>query len=314
MTAAVVAVTGATGFLGRHLVRALDQGGFRPRVLARRDVVAPEWSGLETELVVGDLGSTASLDRLCAGADVVIHVAGLIKARSRVEFDRVNALGTRAVAEAARKAEARFLLVSSLAARAPSLSDYAASKRAGEEAARSVIGEDLTIVRPPAIYGPGDLETLGLFRLAQTSPWLPVLDPKARMALIHVEDAASQIADLVRQWRPGTFALSDARSSGYGWTDLMRAAGAAVGRQPKTMRIPTALISGAGWVSQTWSSLTGTVSILSPGKAREILHLDWSLSDAERVPGALATRYQIDDGFAHSVNWYRKHGLLVTVR
>jgi len=313
MTSGVVAITGATGFLGRHLVRTMAEGGWTVRILARRDIVAPEWSGLEPELVVGDLTSAAGLDRLCAGAEVVIHVAGLIKARSRDEFDRVNVLGARAVASAAQKAGARVMLVSSLAARAPELSDYAASKRGGEDEVRAIIGSHLTVVRPPAIYGPGDMETLDLFRLAQRSPWLPVLDARARMALIHVEDAAAQIADLARAWRPGTFALSDARPDGYGWDELMQAAGRAVGRQPRLIRVPDGLITAIARLSQVWSRATRTVSIFTPGKAREILHRDWSLSEAERVPGALATRYQIDAGFAHSVSWYRKRGFLVTV-
>jgi len=313
MPSRVVAITGATGFLGRHLVRTMADGGWTVRILARRDIIAQEWAGLEPELIVGDLASTAGLDRLCTGADVVIHAAGLIKAKSRDEFDRVNVLGARAVASAAQRAGARVMLVSSLAARSPALSDYAASKRGGEDAVRAIVGSHLTVVRPPAIYGPGDMETLDLFRLAQTSPWLPVLDARARMALIHVEDAAAQIADLARHWRPGTFALSDARSEGYGWDEVMQAAGRAVGRQPRLIRVPDGLITAIARLSQTWSRVTGTVSIFTPGKAREILHRNWSLSEAECVPGALATRYQIDAGFSHSVSWYRKREFLVTV-
>ena len=198
MTKAVVAVTGATGFLGRHLVRALAQDGWTPRVLVRRDPIHPLWRDLEVEVVVGDLKTPGGLDRLCRGAEVVIHVAGLIKAASLEGFNVVNRDGARAAAAASKAAGARFILVSSLAAREPRLSNYAASKRAGEDAARE-IRPDALIVRPPAIYGPGDTETLGLFKIAAQSPVLPVLSPDARVAMIHVQDAAAKLAAFCRQ-------------------------------------------------------------------------------------------------------------------
>ncbi len=311
MSVGVVAVTGATGFLGRHLVRVLAAQGWTVRILARRDVVGDDWAGLEPQVVIGGLGDHGALARLCAGASVVIHVAGLIKARSRAEFDSVNVAGARAVAAAAAAAGSRMIMVSSLAAREPALSDYAASKRAGEEVARAVIGETLTIVRPPAIYGPGDMETLELFKVAQTSPWLPVLDPRARLALVHVEDAARQISDLALNWRPGTFALSDDRHDGYSWREVMTAAAAAVGKKPRLKRIPTGLVTAIAHLSGALSFTARKNSIFTSGKAREMLHLDWSLSATEIVPGAIVPRYGIDSGFTQSVCWYRANRFLV---
>jgi uncharacterized protein YbjT (DUF2867 family) len=173
----VVAVTGATGFLGRRLVKVLGEQGWTVRVLARRDITDPAWLGLEPQLVIGDLANSRALAALCDGAQVVVHVAGLIKARSRAVFDRANVEGSRQVALAAKTAGARLVLVSSLAAREPNLSDYAGSKRGGEDAAREIMGGDLTIVRPPAIYGPGDVETLRLFEMASKSPVLPAFRP-----------------------------------------------------------------------------------------------------------------------------------------
>jgi len=313
MSRGVVAVTGATGFLGRHLVGALFAQGWTVRVLSRRDIIDPDWRGLEPQIVIGGLSDRAALDRLSVGATLVIHVAGLIKARSRAEFDRTNLDGARDVALAARAAGARLVLVSSLAAREPSLSDYAASKRGGEEAAREVIGDALTIVRPPAIYGPGDMETLGLFKAAQSSPVLPALDPAARIAMIHVEDAVAAITGLAVDHRSGVFALSDARTDGYSWTEVMTAAARAVGKTPHIARTPTWLIRGLARLSEGVSLANGKISIFTTGKAREMLHLDWSVSDNETLPGAIAPRYGIDSGFAQSVQWYRAKGFLVAV-
>ncbi len=167
----LVAVTGATGFLGRRLVRVLAEQGWTVRILARRDITDPAWRDLEPQLVIGDLANTAALATLCDGADCVVHLAGPIKARDRAAFDRANVEGARRVAQAAKTAGARLILVSSLAAREPQLSDYAGSKRGGEDAAREIFGGDLTIVRPPAIYGPGDVETLRLFKMASKRPF-----------------------------------------------------------------------------------------------------------------------------------------------
>ena len=306
----LVAVTGATGFLGRHLVRILAADGWTVRVLARRDVTDDAWRGITPQLVIGDLANAKALVTLCAGAEVVVHVAGLIKAASRAQFDQANTEGARQVALAAQAAGARFILVSSLAAREPQLSDYAASKRGGEDAARAVFGDALTVVRPPAIYGPGDVETVRLFQAAASSPVLPVLDPAARLAVVHVEDAAVRIADLVKMPRPGVFGLSDDRPEGYGWREIMVAASNAVGTSPRLLLIPAWVIKSLAQLSKWVSAMTGKASIITPGKARELLHADWSLSSNDPIPDFPPTRYPLSEGFAQSVQWYRSEGWL----
>jgi nucleoside-diphosphate-sugar epimerase len=310
MTRGVVAITGATGFLGRHLATVLAANGWRVRVLARRDVVDPAWRDLEPQVVAGDLADTAALAALCDGAELTIHAAGLIKARSRATFDRVNVEGSRRVAQAVQAAGSRLIQVSSLTAREPALSDYAASKRAGEEAARSVIGDALLVVRPPAIYGPGDVETLRLFRAAATSPILPTLAPGARVAVVHVEDAARQIAALAAAKATGVFALSDARTDGYAWAELMEAAAEAVGSSPRLARIPEAALALVGASAGLMSRLSGQASILGPGKVRELRHLDWSLAVGEIAPLRPPPKFTLQTGFAQSVRWYRTQGWL----
>lgn len=304
MSGKLAAVTGATGFLGRHLVRGLAQNGWTVRVLARRDVLCPEWRGFEPQVVIGDVRDADALRRLCGGADVVIHAAGLIKAPNRAAFDAVNRDGAKTAALAAKAANARMILVSSLAAREPALSDYAASKRAGEEAARAILGEDLSVVRPPAIYGPGDRETAPIFAAAQGLPFLPVFDPAARLCLIQVEDAAAQIARFAAEPRGGIFALSDARREGYSWTEVMTAAAVAVGRQPRLIAIPHWTI---GLAAHMCAFLTGGRAIFGPGKAREMLHPDWSVAGGD-VLDLPPPRFGLTEGFAKAVVWYRRRG------
>ncbi|MET0338597.1 MAG: SDR family NAD(P)-dependent oxidoreductase [Caulobacter sp.] len=309
---ALAAVTGATGFLGRRLVLALAEAGFEVRCLMRRDPVHPLWRDIEPQIVIGSLSDEAALERLCAGADVVVHCAGLIKARNRAEFDAVNLDGAVAMANAATRMapSAPFLLISSLVAREPDLSHYAASKRAGEEAVAALLGDRLTIVRPPAIYGPGDVETFALFKAAATAPFLPVFDSAARIALVHVEDAAAQIAALAKLPEPGaTIALCDKNLAGYGWRDLMQAAAESVGRRPVLVKLPAGVVKLVGMLGSL-AAKGSSAAMLTSEKAREILHPDWSVSPKEHNDRLPASQYGLKDGFIQTVRWYRKNGWL----
>ncbi|MDB5481901.1 MAG: epimerase [Caulobacteraceae bacterium] len=305
----LAAVTGATGFVGRRLVHALGAAGWRVRVLVRPSG-AGLWVNADTEVVSGDLDDAAALESLAYGTDVVVHVAGLIKARSRAAFFDVNVEGARRMARAV--GEGRMVLLSSLAARAPGLSDYAASKRAGEEAARSVLGERLTVLRPPAIYGPGDRETLALFQLAATAPCLPTpASAAARLALVHVDDVAAGVLQrLDGLWSPGVFALGGARPAGYGWREIFETAAAAMGRRALLAPVPDALIQFAASASEFLAGLRGEPAIFTRGKARELLHDDWSVSAAELPPGSPPPSLELRLGFERTVAWYRQAGWL----
>ncbi len=252
-------------------------------------------------MIQGDLHDPAALAALCADAQVVIHGAAIVKARIAGEFQRVNVDGARRLAEAAR---GPVMLISSLAAREPGLSPYAASKRAAETAMAEVLGARLTVVRPPAIYGPADRELLPLFQAAAVSPILPLLSPGARLAVIHVEDAARQIAALAARPTGGIWALSDDRPDGYSWSEVMTEAAAACGRSPRLMAIPAGVVRGVGGLGDLAAALGGN-PMLTSGKTRELLHPDWTLGAGERAPGLPPCAYPLPKGFAHTVAWYR---------
>jgi len=276
-------------------------------VLARRDPGDADWRGLGLEVVPGDMADTQALARLASGADVVIHTAGLVKARSRAAFDAVNVEGARRLAEAARDAP-HVVMVSSLTAREPQLSHYSASKAAGEVAMAAVLGDRLTIARPCAIYGPGDRELLPVFQAAAASPILPLLDARARVAMIHVEDAARQIAALATE-PPASrrVALSDSRPDGYGWRELMQAAARACGRRPVFAPVPGALVRAIG-ITNDFTMLLGRTPMLSSAKARELLHLNWAVAPEERPWDAPRALCDLDTGFSATVAWYRAAG------
>ena len=306
----VIAVTGATGFLGRHVVTALARTGARIRILARADLPREAWRGLALDVVPGSLEDPAALARLTAGADAVVHAAGLIKARRNADFLRVNRDGTRALAESVRRhaAGSRLVVVSSLAAREPGISEYAASKHAGEEAARDVYRDDpdrLVIVRPPVIYGPWDRGTLALFKAASRT--IVPIAGSGRIAIVHVADAAAAIAQLASgAGEAGLYALADDNPAGYSIRDLMLEAARAIGRPPRFVRIPDRVLLAAGHASTWQGRFRREAPTFSAGKAREILHPDWSVAGDELLPATIhRSCIGIVEGFRETVAWYR---------
>ncbi|MGH8516738.1 MAG: NAD-dependent epimerase/dehydratase family protein [Panacagrimonas sp.] len=310
----LVALTGATGFIGLHLVRTLKAAGHRVRLLVRRTPAAGAWGDATPELVRGALEDERAIDALVTGADAVIHLAGLIKATSRAVFMSVNRDGAASVARRTRALapSAHFLLVSSLAAREPGLSDYAASKRAGENAAREAFGAPITVLRPPAVYGPGDRETLIFFQLARRK-WIPLLGPpEARAAMIHVADLCQLIAALADgPARDAVLTASDARPDGYRWEEVMGAAARAVGNTaPRFIRAPVSLLRAVALAGDA-GRLLGSANMLNSQKLRELRHADWAVPPAEqaRVEG-WAPRFDLDRGFVNAVDGYRAAGWL----
>lgn len=312
--APLAAVTGATGFIGRRLVPALHAGGWRVRLLMRRDPTIPEWRGVHPQIVAGGLAETAALERLVRGADAIIHVAGLIKAARREQFYSVNRDGAAALARIAQQQapHAHLLMLSTLAAREPSLSDYAASKRAGEEAVREIAGEHATIVRPTAVYGPGDRETLAFFQLARFKR-IPLLGARdSRATLIHVDDLVDLLVRLASERPTGAVLTAcDARASGYSWSEVFTTAARAVGnREPRAFHAPAALLRGVAFMGDIGRVL-GTANMLNSQKLRELRHPDWSVPETEiaRAPG-WSPRFTLEAGFIDAVDWYRNAGWL----
>jgi nucleoside-diphosphate-sugar epimerase len=308
-----VAVTGATGFIGPHIVRRLCDD-WQVRILTRR-AVDPSLIGAQVEVVRGDLDDHGSLQRLLDGADAVVHVAGLIKARSRDAFFRANAESVGCLVEIAAAAPRppRFLLMSSLAAREPELSAYAASKRAGETVLIAAGGAlPWTILRPPAVYGPGDRATLPFFRCVRRGIGPVLGSESARLSLIHVEDLANAVGALLADDRgAGLIAEVDDGQGGYGWREMIAVAAAAFGRRARVMRVPMAIPYGLGVLNQALARLPGYTPMLTPGKVREIYHRDWVCD-----PGPIMARTSwrpavpLRQGFAATIAWYRQQGWL----
>ena len=307
----VVAVTGATGFVGAHLIRQLARQGWTVRALTRRPQQTLD-SGIVW--VKGSLEDDRSLAELTKGASACIHVAGAIKGRSRDDFARANIQGTeRVLAACARSGIERFIHVSSLAAREPGLSDYAWSKRQAEEAVRATAQGFWAMVRPPAVYGPGDRETLSLFQAAKLGV-APVPNARARASLIHVSDlSAALIASLEADGSlHGHVAeVHDGQPGGYLQADLYKRIGAALGKRVILVPVPGLLLRGLGQANAVLAPFLGRVPMVTPGKVRELMHPDWSTQDdtLNRLTG-WQPAISAEDGLLSTARWYQAEGWL----
>lgn len=309
----LAAVTGATGFVGTRLVHRLIEAGWSVRILTRRMPTAALTPTAPLEIVLGDLADAAALRRLVTGADAVIHVAGIIKARDPAEFTAANVDGTKAVAAAldAAAPNTRVIHISSLAAREPSLSPYCASKRGGEEAIERISGrQPLTIFRPPAIYGPGDVEILTMFKAASAGicPYPGRQD--TRVSLIHVDDFAAAIvqAAAAPSLPDLRYEIDDAHPRGYSWPEIRTALESTLDRHIRLVRVPRPAMTGIAGLVEVHRRLTGALTVLCLDKVPELYHPDWVVH-GPGVPG-WQPGFDLASGFRDTVNWYRAKGWL----
>lgn len=309
----IVAITGATGFIGRHLVRQFGASGWQVRALTRRLPHDPEYADLRIEAVIGTLEDRRALRRLVQGADAIVHAAGLIKARGHAEFFAANAAGTRHLVDAAIESggSPRFLLLSSIAARHPQVSDYAASKLAGEaELTRLNDVLPWSILRPPAVYGPGDRETLVFFRAVQRRVALMPSGRAARLSLLHAADLAAAAAAVLEapETVRGTYELDDGREGGYRWHELIDIAAGQLSVRPFRFRPPASLLVASAHLSAILHRNSRHPPMFTPDKVRELSVTDWVAHDRS-LCSATAWRPRIDavTGFAETIAWYQLH-------
>jgi nucleoside-diphosphate-sugar epimerase len=280
----VIALTGATGFVGTELAKQLVTTGHRIQALIRPASTWKRPANLDVKWIEGDLADPDSLHRLVEGVTAVVHCAGAVRGATREQFNRVNADGLARLvnAAAAQKPAPRFLLISSLAAREPHLSHYAASKRLGEK----VLVEKSdrlpwAIYRPCAIYGPGDRELLPIFK------WMakgiaPVLGSgNARFSLLFVKD----LAEAVVQWlncccMSDTFELHDGHPGGYSWHDVIGTFKHLRTKSVVSIKMPMALARLVAALNLPVSRALGYAPMLTPGKVRELSHSDWVCDNA----------------------------------
>ena len=299
-----LAITGATGFVGSHLLDVALAAGHEVKALTRRDQPARD----NVEWISGDLDSRSALERLVDQADAVIHVAGAINAPTAAGFEKANVTGTLAMLAAGTAGGVRrFVHVSSLAAREPKLSLYGNSKCKAEDLVMSS-GLDWAIVRPPAVYGPGDKETLELFRMAKLG--LMLMPPKGRVSIIHADDLARLLLTLAGPTAPSSILIEADDGWPGGWThrDFARALAAAVGTKAAVVSSPRFLLRAAAAIDQL---LRGDKAKLTADRAAYFSHRNWVIEPKRACPPHLwQPLIQTTQGLRQTADWYRAQGWL----
>lgn len=267
------------------------------RALVRNPDKAGTLAALGVTLIPGDLDDTAALQSLVADTGAVIHAAGAVRGHCQQDFDRINIHGTRKLLEivAALPQPPRLLLLSSLAAREPELSWYAASKRGGEALLQAHPEIDWLILRPPAVYGPGDKEMLPVFQ-AMSRGIAPVPGAiTARISLIHVNDLVCALITCLETaaTRHRTLTVCDGQENGYNWRDIANLASAEWGRTVRLWQVPARLLDWVAQINVASARLTGRAPMLTPPKLRELRHPNWVV-DNNAITEATAWQPTID--------------------
>lgn len=275
-----IAITGATGFVGGVLLKQLASTGWHIRALVRPTSLPERPNQVVSEWVAGDLEDIVSLRCLVAGVDAVVHCAGAVRGAGLADFERINVDGVARLVLAARAQypQPRFILISSLAAREPHLSHYAASKREGEKTLALNAGSmPWVIFRPPVVYGPGDREMLPLFQWMRRGIAPVIGSAKRRISLLYVEDMAEAIVCYLKQGRGWgrSYEMHDGHLGGYAWEDIIDAIARMDGRTIYRLKIPVPLVRLAATLNLAAMRVCGRAPMLTPGKVRELTHPNW---------------------------------------
>ena len=323
-----VLLTGASGFVGSHILdRLLDRK--IPTVIVLRPSSPRQFIETrlsEVEVRAASLGDPRSLEQAMRGMTHVVHCAGLVKALRTDEFFTVNQLGTRAMVEAANRAEvSRLVHVSSLAAAGPGtpeapareadpprpVSVYGQSKLAAEREIEQGCRTEWVIVRPPAVYGPRDTAFLRLFTSVQSHLLPDIGGGRLALSLVFVNDLAEAIVRCLE--------APEARGRTYFATGAEAVSATQFGRMVAqelgtwTLRLP--LPTGLLWpvcVAQEWvSRLTGKAHLFSRQKYAEMTAPGWVCDGARlRTELGMECGTPLRDGIRQTAAWYRAAGWL----
>ena len=326
-----ILVTGGSGFLGSHIIEQLAGSGRPVRALVRRSSDTKFLRSLRNvELVDGAVDDRASLERAVEGATAVVHSAGLVKARNIEEFLRVNATGTENLLSAClphRTSLKRFVQVSSVTVGGPSdaygnpvsvdatprpVTNYGRSKLAAEKAVLTQKDQlKVTVIRPPAIYGPRDREILAFFKSIKLGV-LPLLgSPQSKLSMTFGPDCARACILAIDAEVPSgsVFAVDD--GAVHTMAELISEAESAMGKRAfLRIPLPRRVVLGAALMSESYGKLTNRAMMLTRDKCNELF--DQWVCDGSKAADQLGFTPSVTfaEGVKRTVDWYRAAGWL----
>lgn len=303
-----IALTGATGFVGSHLLDELLSRGYFVNALARKE--QPPREGVNW--ILGDLQNEGALTELIDGSHVIINVAGLIKAKSANDFMAANSQAVATIKSIVKKSSLNplFIQISSYAAREPQISDYAMSKYQGEEMLK--IGDEIrwTVLRPPGVYGPGDTETLKIFKAIRYGVAFYPASKNNRVSWIHVADLSNAIADLseMENCEKKTFEVDDGTANGYSHEEFFNTTSLLMSKSPLRITVPRVVLYAIGSVNELLGILLNYAPMVSAKKVNEICHDNWTLNTSiDFQKTGWSPKINLKDGLEETLDWYKNN-------
>lgn len=326
-----VLVTGATGFVGSHVADELLKRGYDVRANVRKSSSLRWLDGKKIETVNASLDDTDSLLKAVDGVEMVVHVAGLTSARSKEEFLKGNRDATENLLKAVEKKAPnirRFLHVSSLAAVGPSdslenpvteetpyhpITAYGISKKAAEDVVFSKAASlPVTIVRPPAVYGPRDSAILTVFQTVKSGIAPLIGFDEKRVSLIHIRDLARGIVDAAESDATLGRAYFVSSQDFYTWDEINTLIAQALGKKRLLkIRLPHPLVMTIAGISEFAGRFLKKPPVLNYEKGRDITQAYWTCSiDRANRDFGYEQKVSLRDGIAETTRWYQQHGWL----
>jgi dihydroflavonol-4-reductase len=327
-------VTGANGFVGSHLVEALLSRGYQVTCLVRKTSNLRWLFGLNVECVYADISEKATLKNVFKEIDFVFHVAGLIKkysclAKSKEEYLKVNYKGTKNLIEACIEDNPqikRFVYISSQAAVGPGkneqpldetspcnpITDYGKSKLKGEEIVLEYSSKlPVTIIRPPALYGPRDSDFLIIFRIVNKGLKTLLGKGESYVNLCYIEDLIHGIILAAENPKAIGQIYFIADDQIYARREIPEIMAKVLGKNAITLKVPNALLFTVAFISENIFRLLGKPTLLNVQKVREISQRYWlcDVSKAKKELG-FSPQYHLEEGARKTVRWYKEEGWL----
>lgn len=324
-----ILVTGGTGFVGSHLVDQLVERGYKVKCLARQQSNLEYLKHSEIEIVYGSLDNATDWDSALEGVDTIYHAAGLTHARRKKDYFAVNHQGTEAILAAAlkwRKQIRRFVYISSLAAIGPAvvghpvnedsqpapINAYGRSKLMGEEATRAVADLlPVTIVRPPAVYGPRDTALHQLFKSVSRGIAPTIGNYEKHVSLVHVRDLVKGIILAGESKASVSRSYFISSEQVYSTSSIFELLAQIFNRKVRTIAIPHSASYLGAIAVEVMARLTGKSPVTSRDRVRALSQPYWGCS-IDRARNELGYREQVslEEGMRETIDWYRREGWL----
>lgn len=320
-------VTGSTGFIGSHLVEQLLARDYKVSCLIRKSTKLEYVGDLPVELVKGDYGDIDSLRPAVEGMDYVFHIGGVTKAKDKRVYFLGNQQTTKNLLAAVQKYNPgikRFVFASSLTAVGPGtgtepvdestpyhpITTYGRSKMGAEkECLASMSSLPITIIRPPAVYGPRDRDIFEFFN-SVNKHFIPLSGFGRKMlSFVHAYDLVDGIITAAEHPKAAGQVYFITNEETYDWGMLGDIARKVLKTWAIKAKIPQPLLFTIAGISEFLARMQNKAALINIEKARDGVQANWLCSPKKAFEElGFKTRLSLEEGVANTIEWYKKSG------